>query len=676
MNPYVLEYHSSQSSSGLSPHPFIGRMIRGVNVLPRTHPHTNSTIITLDQDSPRVSQPSHLKTQLYQHQLASIHQLQQLEHHKSITIDLSFIESNLTKYLKQVKLPITMGVINDNVGHGKTNIALGFISHKPLPDHSVFQFHVGDSNKTTVELDIPSSCVAPVNVIVVPPSLVDQWIGELSCTTLDYCVVRSMDDVARIVQDHYTDAQLYKFTIDIDVGSEYMYTNDGKGEVYDIVSHISALKSSLFHKHVVITIPSAYSQLVHVMRSCDYDIFARVFIDDLDDLSTTDSFAKYTFAMFTWIISATLTQYDVKDHNCAFVKSQEAFVQESIKLPKINHVMVRTSIDRFVNSISEYIPSNVMSLINAGNIQGAIKKLNCGVDTTDNIIQVITRITRAELNRVNAKIASYTAMLSTHKHVDPICNSTRLKLQHLKATSSRLQDKITHIQTKIKDMLADDCMICMCECTDPVVVKCCNTVMCFACLMKSINNSYHRCPMCRCKIGNDDYTCIIKDANTKPVLQHASVQFDQCSKLDCLQRILTHIIAVDSDARVIICSDHDETFDNMINLNIDACQLISSSNVTDVLHDFQVGEFKVLFLNSQNYGKGLNIQFANYVILYHAMDVATETQVIGRAQRPARTTPLVVIHLRDANEANVTNANLVTCDTDLCKLITDSNSIN
>ena len=659
----------------MNPHQLFGRTIRVTNARPYMLPRANSTIITLDQDSPRASQPRHLKTQLYQHQLASIHQLQHLEHHKSVAIDLSSVESNLTKYLKHVKLPIKMGVINDNVGHGKTNIALGFISHKPLPDHSLFQYHVGDSNKATVELDIPSSHVAPVNVIVVPPSLVDQWIGELSCTTLDYCVVRSMDDVARIVQDHNRSAQLYKFAIDIDTGSEYMYTNDGKGEVYDISSHINALKSSLFRKHVIITIPSAYSQLVHVMRSCDYDIFARVFIDDLD-LSITDSFSKYTFAMFTWIISATLTQYNVKDHSCAFVKSQAAFVQESIELPKINHVMVRTSIDRFVNSISEYIPSNVMSLINAGNIQGAIKKLNCGVDTTDNIIQVITRITRAELNQAIAKIASYTAMLSTLELDDPICNSTRLKLQHLKATSSRFQDKITNIQTKIKEMLADDCVICMCECTDPVVVKCCNTVMCFACLMKSIDNAFHRCPMCRRKIGNDDYTCIIKDVNTKPVLRHASVQFDQCSKLECLERIVTHIMAVDSEARVIICSDHDETFDNMINLNIDACQLTSSSNVTDVLHDFQVGEFKVLFLNSQNYGKGLNIQFANYVILYHAMDVATETQVIGRAQRPVRTTPLNVIYLRDANEANVTHANLVTCDTDLSKLATIFNSIN
>jgi SNF2 family DNA or RNA helicase len=68
------------------------------------------------------------------------------------------------------------------------------------------------------------------------------------------------------------------------------------------------------------------------------------------------------------------------------------------------------------------------------------------------------------------------------------------------------------------------------------------------------------------------------------------------------------------------------------------------------LNEFEAGKYNVLFLNARNMGAGLNIDSASHVVLFHRMSPELESQIIGRALRLGRHTPLDVVHLLHDNE--------------------------
>ena len=64
----------------------------------------------------------------------------------------------------------------------------------------------------------------------------------------------------------------------------------------------------------------------------------------------------------------------------------------------------------------------------------------------------------------------------------------------------------------------------------------------------------------------------------------------------------------------------------------------------------ETDELNCLLLNSTNTGAGLNLENTTDLVLYHNMSSELSIQVIGRAQRPGRTTSLNVYRLVYDNE--------------------------
>ena len=60
------------------------------------------------------------------------------------------------------------------------------------------------------------------------------------------------------------------------------------------------------------------------------------------------------------------------------------------------------------------------------------------------------------------------------------------------------------------------------------------------------------------------------------------------------------------------------------------------TTVDRTIRDFNAGRVKVLLLNTQNYGAGLNLQSTTDLVLVHRLPDALRQQVVGRAQRPGR----------------------------------------
>ena len=70
------------------------------------------------------------------------------------------------------------------------------------------------------------------------------------------------------------------------------------------------------------------------------------------------------------------------------------------------------------------------------------------------------------------------------------------------------------------------------------------------------------------------------------------------------------------------------------------------------INSFNEGNTKVLLLNPQHYGCGLNLEKTTDVIFFHRFDNDMERQIIGRAQRYGRTSILNIHYLFYENEFN------------------------
>ena len=67
----------------------------------------------------------------------------------------------------------------------------------------------------------------------------------------------------------------------------------------------------------------------------------------------------------------------------------------------------------------------------------------------------------------------------------------------------------------------------------------------------------------------------------------------------------------------------------------------TSNTISRIIGEFKERKFNVLLLNAKYFGAGLNLQFTDEIVIFHRMGKDLEKQVIGRAQRLGRQTPLL-----------------------------------
>ncbi len=77
--------------------------------------------------------------------------------------------------------------------------------------------------------------------------------------------------------------------------------------------------------------------------------------------------------------------------------------------------------------------------------------------------------------------------------------------------------------------------------------------------------------------------------------------------------------------------------------------------INNIINKYKNGDIKVLLMNSNSYGTGMNLEMTTDIIIYHKMKKNIENQVIGRAQRVGRTQPLHIHYLYHQNEINHQN---------------------
>jgi glutamate racemase len=625
----------------------------------------NENSPTLDhEDNKKIYK--YLKIRLKTHQETSVKAMLNLEHNGFMRInfesyvskngiytrtenphygwyDYAMRRRNEANYIdNEFMINTNFGILADKVGSGKTFDIIGMICHTRVPpNHPKI---IGSTYCSTIVYMDKEQCI-PTNLIILPHNLTSQWKKAFEFTKLKVLTIskRTHIDALKHADNLFSEGNNVEKTDGTESDESLNIVPEECVGYYDVV----LLSATMMEEY--------YAKFPHIK-------YARIIMDEVTTVKKLPINLEIK-CNFMWYISATPSGllYIRKSYiremvgNINYIvfkkiviKNNDDYISASMNLPAMRQIVIHCDTPMSLRAIREFIPHDVMQMLNAGNIKEAVTRLNCNVDTDDNIINVLTSRTEKELHNKRQE-------LDYQKRIIPVDARQHLELiKKIEERIASLETKLESIKDRIKSLNEDNCPICMDVFDSPAVLPCTH-VYCLPCLTL-IKNS--KCPMCTQPFELKQLHVI---NNEEP---KASSSKEEDKKLLSKKDNLVNIIKKKDKGKFIVFSNYDATNDNISNYLKDAgilCgKLVGNCNVINsTIEKFKAGIIRVLILNAQNYGSGLNLQMATDIIIYHEMIKELETQVIGRSQRMGRTQPLNVYYLLYDNEkSNCENPSL------------------
>jgi SNF2 family DNA or RNA helicase len=540
------------------------------------------------EDISMVQQPKNLKINLFPHQLASVYMMEELESTHCIADDMNRTFTNIA-------------INADLLGYGKTLSMIALIVRDKMEwdldcDHIEETIHTYSSQhiKHYFTHTYPKN---NTTLILAGPSIIHQWMSELSYTNLKV-----------------TEVSNKKIAETVDIGN------------YD----------------VVVVSPNMYNILVerwhHIAwKRFIYDEPTTVCIPAMRDI----------VAGFTWFITATpygiISKHKkrrksymhkiVSDYHFAsiidtlIVKNDDDFVKLSFEMPPTHHHNYECYVPTF-RAVNGIVSDKISKMIEAGNISGAIDAL--GGKHTDNIIELVKKYKEIELEEVKNKIKIWTL------------KNDSVKIDHWKKREKDIIQQLEELDKRFEKILEENCPICFDKLDKPVMEPSCQNIFCGSCLLSWLTNK-GSCPLCRKNIEKNELICIDKKENKEDCREE-----DKKNKTK--EQTIVDLIQNKEEGRFIVFSDWDESFcairevlkeNEIVFVEIKGSVEVRTKN----LERFRKGKVNVVFLNSRTDNSGINMQETTDIILYHTMNEGITKQIIGRANRIGRKVPLYVHHL-------------------------------
>lgn len=598
----------------------------------------------LNENSPQAEQPKKIKIKMKHHQLASLYYANKLETDKYFNVDDRKIETSI-------------GVIADKVGSGKSLIVLSIIANQKILKKTLCSYR-SDGYINTIKKNEDTESI-DTNVIVVPHGLIKQW--------------------QKYIEQH---TSLSFITVNNKKTFEPVKKNLNKLNDYDITL-VSSTKYNDFASLFI-----RYLQYTHLYETIKV---SRLFIDETDSIKIPS--CKKLYASFYWFITSSYRRLlkpdgEIKYENsqgqlsnyynyslgyfkrvvvnginsrgfirevlCKFsiiapnvssqliIKNSDKFIESSFKIEQPNIIKIICKNPISLNILSGVISNNILSHINAGDVQGAIEKLNCTKVDESNLIKTATK--ELENNIANKKI-------EYEMKSKMIYSSESAKKKSLENIDNKIKE-LEHKKKSIIDRLNENkiCPICYDEINNCSISNCCKSSFCFECLSVWLSQNKN-CPLCRTPINVNDLIVITNKKKKKS-------KDELLDKIEHIRDIIENKIKEDS--KVLIFSEYDNTFNQITNIleenNIKYGRLMGQGSViSSKVNSFKEDSpdsIKALMLNSNYFGSGLNLENATDLIIYHNMNEELTQQVIGRAQRPGRKNKLNIYVLCYENEIN------------------------
>ena len=161
------------------------------------------------------------------------------------------------------------------------------------------------------------------------------------------------------------------------------------------------------------------------------------------------------------------------------------------------------------------------------------------------------------------------------------------------------------------------------------------------------------CPICKHElpdIHNDLFVIKKIDEASSSSDNNTSIIY---KKQEALIKLVTHIKEIRANGKILVFSEYERPFMDVMpaldDMNINY-GMLKGSSLKGNIQRYKNTELDVLLINSKAFGSGINLENTTDIVIYHSFNKEIQSQVIGRAQRPGRTTPLKVWYLLNNSE--------------------------
>lgn len=535
------------------------------------------------------------KLKLYPHQLETIKKMESKEanRHKHINVDVNgsscVVRSNI-------------GILQNKVGSGKTLTCLGLMKRdtvKPMNTTRLFSTiasteHFGcylQIRKRENEVEKYSS-----NLVICSSTLINHWASE--CERVGVCY------------------------------EKVVYKRDIK----TITERDEDEKEPL----VILCTETRYPDLYASMHD---KMWKRIFIDEPDSLKTRNM--KFLHSEFVWLISATggkITDTRFRNQHLfnslglrdpSVIEALSVRVDETFSVDfKVKRVVHKCASHHVIDAIRGSVDNDIIELMQAGDIVGAIKKLG-GESHDGNIVDVLVR----NLERERLKASNRKSECKEEK-----------KAAEWERKIQEIDKKIENVKLRFADARNQDCPICMESMQGKcVMVACCQNLICISCLLE-LEKTTKKCCMCREPIQKDKLMLFSeekksKDSHNTPkksddeeTTEHSSTGLKP--RLQTAMELIEKL-SKDASKKILVFSAHDTSFREVINSFKTRCLQVkgTAGQRKKAIAAFMTGKSNILLVNSRENGAGLNLQCATDLIKFHPFDKEIDKQVEGRVLR-------------------------------------------
>lgn len=327
------------------------------------------------------------------------------------------------------------------------------------------------------------------------------------------------------------------------------------------------------------------------------------------------------------------------------IKAPYQVVSEAInaRLGDQRRLVVRAPV--MLRVLTNVISPEIMVMMNAGDVEGACRKLGLEVFPT------LDAMVHSLLIQSEAKVAELHVKLDEVQHTVSMVRKYQDKID-------RAQRRVRFFQSKIADLAKDEpvCAVCYDLPTNPLITRCCLNKWCAPCIT-TWARSRGTCPICRTSLTPAELCQESNQVNINSggILPTESTQFD--SKEAALQNLFNYMKRTKRPRRIIIFSEFSESYSTILDVcttNGVECKTLAGTGAS-VGKRIGVWEktsvMSAIFLNARTYGTGLNLQAATDIILWHSISSGDlHRQVIGRVVRMGMVVPPTLWRITFDNE--------------------------
>ena len=330
------------------------------------------------------------------------------------------------------------------------------------------------------------------------------------------------------------------------------------------------------------------------------------------------------------------------------VKNSDNFVNQAFQLLPPKEHIIKCKTPFALHVLSQSASQEILYHINAGDIAGALDKLECDKVSEKDLIGAVTKDLTTKIENKKLEYDYHSKLKSSNKQQQL---ETLQKIQH---KIDELQTKIDNIKNKLEE--STYCNICFDDMACQTIAPCCNTKFCLECITKWLSQK-HSCPFCRAQIDINGLIVVDEGGGSKKELKKSE---ELLSKLENLKLIIQDRLSTGEQLKMLIFSDFSSTFDKMTGmlaeLGIKFAEVKGSSatiNKKISLYkntDGSSEQIDCMLLNAEYCASGINLENTTDIIIGHKMSEEKIHQIIGRGQRPGRVGVLNVWKLMYSNE--------------------------